>query len=339
MKDKLIKLYHWLNTWTGTVVIVLLVIFFLAQAFIIPSGSMKKTLLPGDALFAKKFAYGVPIPHIPWIEIPVLPDFKGNGHLIEGPRPKRGDIVIFRFPLDIKKHFVKRDFAGNGDEVIYNEEGFWLHPKEGDEYVKKNFKGFKIKEFMGKLYVLNPYMKEHKGIQYINQNGTFLSLKYNAEKLLEFSGINNYTGVVDYDTVKKMFDNYLLFLKMQGYDLSLNDLLRVNKDSDYFIFPIGMGIVLEEGRVKYFYSKFKKDEFLMIGDNRDESLDSRFWGPVSYKYIVGKPWFIYMSWVMEDEENAPKYTIRWNRVGKTVDEIEKELKEGKKPYITAGCEE
>ena len=320
MKDKLIKFYHWSNTWTGTIVIVLLVIFFLAQAFIIPSGSMKKTLLPGDALFAKKFAYGVPIPHIPWIEIPILPDFNGNGHLIEGPRPKDGDIVIFRFPLDIKKHFVKRNFAGNGDEVIYNEEGFWLHPKEDDEYIKKHFKGFVIKEFMGKLYVLNPYMKEHKGIRYINQNFTYFGLKQRAEQLIDFMGLKNYTGIVDYDTIKKAIKDALSALAIQGINVKPQEI------------SIGMGVVLENGKIKYFYSKLKKDRFLMIGDNRDESFDSRFWGPVSYKLVVGKPWFIYMSWDSD-------FTIRWNRVGKTIDEIEKELKEGKRPYITAGCEE
>ena len=319
MKDKLIKFYHWSNTWTGTIVIVLLVIFFLAQAFIIPSGSMKKTLLPGDALFAKKFAYGVPIPHIPWIEIPVLPDFKGNGHLIEGPRPKGGDIVIFRFPLDIKKHFVKRCFASAGDEVIYTDEGFWLHPKKGDEYIKKYFKGFRVKEFMGKLFVLNPYMKEHKGIQYINQNFTYFGLKQRAEQLIEFAGLNNYTGYINYSVIEKIIKDIIAAFAMQGENVTPQEV------------DIGMGIVLENGKVKYFYSKLPEDRFFMVGDNRDESFDSRFWGPVSYKLVVGKPWFIYMSWDSD-------FTVRWNRVGKTIDEIEEELRAGKRPYITAGCE-
>jgi len=98
MKNFLNKLYDFSSSWTGTVVIVLFIIFFIAQAFVIPSGSMISTLRVGDMLFVKKFAYGIPTPRIPWIEVKVLPDFNGNGHLIEGDRPQRGDIVVFRYP-------------------------------------------------------------------------------------------------------------------------------------------------------------------------------------------------------------------------------------------------
>ena len=82
-KNIFLKLYHFSNSWTGTLIIVLLVIFFVAQAFKIPSGSMKNTLLIGDFLFVKKFAYGVPVPHIPWLEIPVWFDSDGDGHIIK----------------------------------------------------------------------------------------------------------------------------------------------------------------------------------------------------------------------------------------------------------------
>ena len=102
MKKAFNKFLDFSNSWTGTVIIVLLVIFFVAQAFVIPSGSMKDTLLVGDHLFVKKFSYGISTPRIPWIEVKVLPDFNGNGHLIEGAKPQRGDIVVFRYSLDRK---------------------------------------------------------------------------------------------------------------------------------------------------------------------------------------------------------------------------------------------
>ncbi len=78
----------------------MVLIFFVAQSFVIPTGSMKRTLLIGDFLFAKKFSYGVPLPELPWVGVKIIPDFMGNGHLISGPRPKREDIVIFYVPKD-----------------------------------------------------------------------------------------------------------------------------------------------------------------------------------------------------------------------------------------------
>ena len=133
------KISSWSSSWTGTIVIVLTIIFFIAQAFVIPSGSMKNTLLIGDMLFVKKFSYGIPTPTIPWIELKVLPDFNGNGHLIEGDKPQRGDIVVFRYPKNEAIHYVKRCVATGGDIVALKDKHLLLHPKEGNEYIKKNY--------------------------------------------------------------------------------------------------------------------------------------------------------------------------------------------------------
>ncbi len=266
---KLKKLYNFSNSWTGTVIIVLLVIFFVAQAFVIPSGSMKRTLLIGDHLFVKKFSYGIPVPHIPWLEVPVLPDFRGNGHLIDADGPKRGDIVVFRYPGDTKVHYVKRCVALGGDEILYSNETLYIRFREGDEYMKKNFQPGQLIVIAGKLWVKNPYLYKYPGIHY--------------------------------DKNVDIFEQMNLY--MQANQLAMQPVIVGE-------FPKKQNLMFNA-----FYKKVPPNEYFMMGDNRDHSNDSRFWGSVPYSLIVGKPWFIYFSW----DEN---YKIRWNRIGRIIDDLQ-----------------
>ncbi len=248
--DKLRWLYSWSSSWTGTVVIVLMIIFFVAQAFVIPSGSMKNSMLVGDMLFVKKFSYGVPTPTIPWVEQKVLPDFDGDGHLIDGPRPQRGDIVVFRYPHEPKVHYVKRCVATGGDILFVKDKKLHLHPKEGNSYVHKRFKNFEKITIDEKLFVVAPYEKRYKGIHH---------------------------------------DKSITTLNSPHTELFETPIIQVPDDN-----------------------------FFMMGDNRDHSNDSRFWGTVPYKYIVGKPWFVYFSWDINKQ-------IRWNRMFKFIDTIENDV--------------
>ena len=246
MKEVLHKAYRFSNSWTGTIIIVLFVIFFIAQAFRIPSGSMKDSLLIGDHLFAKKFAYGISMPHIPFIEMSIMP-WSDSLRLVDGDKPKRGDIVIFRPPHNTKQHYVKRCVALPDDELFVSEKDLYIHHREGDEWIKENFKDYEIIVFAGKLWVKNPYMKKHPGIHHdekIQNNGRY------PMPLFHFAPI------------------------------------RVNKD-----------------------------HYFMMGDNRDHSNDSRFWGAVPYDNIEGTPWFVYFS--VDDN-----WEIRWDRMGKTPTDLE-----------------
>ncbi len=321
MKKLLQKLLHFSSTWTGTIIIVLFLIFFVAQSFVIPSGSMKRTLLIGDFLFAKKFSYGIPTPHLPWFEMPILPDIFGNGHLIEGSKPQRGDIVIFRYPKNEKIHYVKRCVATGGDELIYIDKELLIHFSEGDEYIKSHYPETKIVTLQGKLWVSNPYMDDHPGIQYQPE-----------------AGGNIYEMLLKY------------FINDKEIDMTPAFIEELNAPE----------FMVDDRPINALYKKVEEGHFYMVGDNRDNSNDSRFWGAVPYRLIVGKPWLIYFSFEGRsykqmfggDDEygsgqdhaglarvcgTAPidsracealwekeRYKIRWGRIGRQVTSIERE---------------
>jgi len=316
MKKFVHGLYRFSSSWTGTVIIVLLLIFFVAQSFVIPSGSMKRTLLIGDFLFAKKFSYGIPLPEMPWLGFKLLPDFRGDGHLIDGPRPQRGDIVIFYVPKDRKTHFVKRCVAVGGDEILYYDKHLLIHFHEGDQWIRTHYPAKKIVTLLDKLWVVNPYREKYPGIQYRPEykGNSFLMLLYR-------------TPQVD------MKPLYLSALKAPVYSLGGTP-------------------------VNVFYKKVEPDHYYMIGDNRDNSEDSRFWGSVPYSLIIGKPWVIYFSIEYRSYErvyqgigggrdhqalrqvcgdlplgseeckaawNRHRFTVRWDRVGRNIDTFQYEV--------------
>ena len=183
-------------------VAILLALFiraFIIQAFKIPSGSMKQTLLIGDHILVNKFIYGIKIPFLETTIIPIK-------------EPKRGDIIVFKFPEDPSKDFIKRVIGVEGDVIEVRDK---------------------------KVYV----------------NHTLLNHDY---------GIH----------------------------------------TDPNIFPAAIQPRDNLGQVVV-----PEDSLFVMGDNRDQSYDSRFWGFVDLKAVKGKALIIYWSW---DKEN---FGVRWHRIG------------------------
>lgn len=197
--------------WTVTVLLLLFGTTTLVQAFVIPTGSMENNLLVGDHLLVDKLAYAPPGP----ISRYVLPyqDIK------------QGDIVVFRYPVDIKQTFVKRVIGVPGDRIrIENKQ--------------------------------------------VLRNGERLNEVYKVHKT-------------------EYIDSY-----------------RDNFPSSPYL-PITEGAVeMLEKNTKGGEIIVPPDSYFVMGDNRDNSLDSRFWGFVPRANIIGKPLIIYWSYDTTTERLA-----------------------------------
>ncbi len=187
-----------LREWAEVIVVGLLVVSLfrgvVAQAYQIPSGSMEKTLLVGDFLFINKMIYGAEL----------APGFRGRNLFdirfpaIRKPRP--GDIIVFRYPLDPATDYIKRCVAVEGQTVEVRDKALYVDGKRREE----------------------PYA--------IHSDPRILARGENGSR-----------------------DNF-------G--------------------PITV----------------PKDCIFMMGDNRDNSSDSRFWGPLPIRLVKGKAMFLYLSW-------------------------------------------
>ncbi|WP_347988790.1 signal peptidase I [Methylomonas sp. AM2-LC] len=202
------------------VLIVLLLRSFLFEPFRIPSGSMMPTLLIGDFILVNKFSYGV--------RLPVL-----NTKIIEINEPKRGDIVVFRFPKQPSIDYIKRVIGLPGDRIAY--------------YDKK-------------LYV-------------------------NGQPTKQIS-LGRYQGV---GQGSNMSGAELINEDLEGVEHSILISSGVSTVEDVFVVPAG--------------------HYFVMGDNRDNSNDSRYWGTVPEANLVGKAVVIWMNW---DWQNSG---IAFNRLG------------------------
>ena len=99
------------------IVIALFIRTFVVQAFKIPSGSMKQTLQIGDHILVNKFIYGVRIPYL-------------RKSIIALKKPQRGDIIVFKYPVDPQKDFIKRVIGIPGDEIEIRNKKLYVNQKQ-----------------------------------------------------------------------------------------------------------------------------------------------------------------------------------------------------------------
>jgi signal peptidase I len=203
--------------------IVLLLRSFLVEPFRIPSGSMMPTLLVGDFILVNKYVYGIRLP---------VSDKK----VFEVSQPQRGDVVVFRYPLDPSTPFIKRVVGLPGDRIAY----------------------------YNKVLYINGQQAEQRPIGTYTGHG---------------SGTNMTGALLKQETLGTITHPILV---QEGYS------------------SVDGKLVVPEGH------------YFVLGDNRDNSRDSRYWGTVPEELLIGKAFTIWMNWDLG-------HGIGWQRIGTSIE--------------------
>lgn len=253
------------------VVTALFIKTFVIEAFRIPTGSMEKTLLAGDFLLVNKLVYGASSPkYFPFTNIQI-PYFT----LPSLAEPDNNDIIIFEFP-------------GNADE---------LETQQSANYIKRciGIPGDSVKIINKRVFVNNKLFPfPENGL--VNYEEVTPAGYYNPKIYPKNSGWNE--------------DNYgPIFIpgKDSTVKISVNNISQweeiINREYGNKVVSIKENkVYINDEPVKYY--TFKNDYFFVMGDNRDDSYDSRFWGLVPRENIIGEAIMIYWSWDPTVEVNS-----------------------------------
>ena len=310
---------EWLDAVIFAVIVVSFINIFFFQAFKIPSSSMERTLYTGDHLFVSKLTYGPRLPQTP-LTVPFTHNvifgkesystlIQNDYRRLKGFRNvRRGDIVVFGFP--------------NGDTVLRKA------PSE-DYYSLCRFYGKqKVVSSLGPVIARPADKVDHYVKRCVAVPGDTLEIR---EGLVWIDGVKQetYPGMQISRNIEKVQSDYReifpfspdytwtrdefgpLWIPEKGATVQLT---RENLPLYERIIRVYEHSSVEEALVAGSYT-FKQDYYFMMGDNRHNSLDSRYWGFVPEDHIVGRPVVI---WLSTDEGKRFPKNIRWGRFLKFV---------------------
>lgn len=347
------KFLNWVLDWVDAilfaVVVVTLINTFWFQSFKIPSSSMESSLLTGDRLFVSKLTFGPRMPQTP-LTIPFTHNVIGSresystsvqwkGRRLPGIRKvRRGDCVVFNFPngdtvmrrypsedyyaavrymgreaaqaasplvvrpKDKKDHYVKRCVALPGDSLEVREGLVWINGEKQEVYPGVQL-SYKVTTASREYTDVFTFSKLEK----VKASKNTLSVEPLLETEADWREIFPFSH--DYGWTRDFFGP--LWIPSAGATVEINSgtlplYERIIRDYE--------GGSVEEALKEGKYT-FTQDYYFCMGDNRHNSLDSRYWGFVPADHIVGRPVVI---WLSTDSSKTFPGNIRWNRFLKFV---------------------
>ena len=330
-------------------VLVPLINMFLLQSYAIPTSSMEGTMLVGDKLFVSKLSFGPRVPMtplaIPYVHNSIfgMPSFTTLLSLPYKRLPgfgsvKRGDIVVFNYPPEVDKdipvdkrtNYVKRCVAQGGDTLQVIDGQVYIQGKPSE-----NKPGFQHAYMVRASSPFNPKVKEKMGISEVfqgNEVGTYIMMLSDATaaELKKMANVDTIYKAVrqkgEADPRVFPFDSKLdwnidnygpIYLPKKGDKIVLTEAnfsiyetaIKKYENNPNLEWKNGQAFINGQAISAY---EFKMNYYFMMGDNRHNSEDSRYWGFVPEDHVVGKPVFVWLS-------SNPFFNIRWNKSMRTVE--------------------